>query len=248
VIISQSNDSLEKEQANLKALLEAQVDGIFVSYSKETTNFDHFKDALKRGIPLIFFDRMQDNLDVDTVVIDDYIGAFKATEHLIEQGCKRIVHLAGPENVSIYRDRKRGYMEALERNNVPLDEHLIIHSDLKLQDGKNIAAEILKWDELPDAIFSASDYAALGAMEVLKNNGIQIPKQIAFVGFSNESFTSLIDPSLSTVDQSSKQMGQFTANMFLKRVKDPDENHTPSKTVLTPELIIRESSLKKDEQ
>ncbi|MEX2603136.1 MAG: LacI family DNA-binding transcriptional regulator [Gracilimonas sp.] len=245
VIICQSSDSLEKEKSNIKALLEAQVDGIFASYAKETTDFEHFEDVLKRGIPLILFDRMQDAFDVDAVVIDDYLGANKATEHLIEQGCKRIVHFSGPDNVSIYRDRRRGYEEALVRNGLTVDTNLILPSDLKLESGKALGKEILNWPELPDAIFSASDYAAMGAMEVLKNNGIQIPGDIALVGFSNESFTAIVDPPLSTVDQHSKKMGQFTANLFLDRIKKNNGAHTPTKTVLNPELIIRKSSLKK---
>lgn len=251
VIICQSSDSVEKEKLNIKTLLEAQVDGIFASYAKETVNFDHYKEVQKRGIPLILFDRMQDVFDVDAVVIDDYLGAYKATEHLIEQGCKRIVHFSGPENVSIYRDRRRGYEEALKRNHIPLDETLVLPGNLKLESGKALGEKIAGWAELPDAIFSASDYAAMGAMEALKNNGIKIPADIAIVGFSNEAFTELVDPPLTTVDQHSKKMGQFTANMFLERVKtknDPEKNesHTPTKTVLNPGLIIRESSLKKE--
>lgn len=245
VIICQSSDSLEKEKSNIKALLEAQVDGIFASYAKETTNFDHFEEVIKRGIPLILFDRMQDVFDVDAVVIDDYLGAYKATEHLIEQGCKRIVHFAGDENVSIYRDRRRGYEEALKRNGLPINEDLILSSDLKLETGRELGEQISGWVELPDAIFSASDYAAMGVMETLKKNDIHIPEDIAIVGFSNESFTSIVDPPLSTVDQHSKKMGQFTANLFLDRIKDKDASYTPTKTVLNPELIVRKSSLKK---
>jgi len=247
VIICQSSDSVEKEKSNLKALLEAQVDGIFASYAKETINFDHFKDVQKRNIPLILFDRMQNEFDVDAVVIDDYLGAFKATEHLIEQGCKRIVHFTGPENVSIYRDRRRGYEEALTKCGLPVDEELIISSNLKMETGKELGREIAQWENLPDAIFSASDYAAMGAMEVFKNKGIHVPDEIAIVGFSNESFTALVDPALTTVDQHSKKMGQFTANLFLERIKNKETKYTPRKTVLNPELIIRKSSLKNAE-
>lgn len=244
VIICQSNDSLEKEKSNIKALLEAQVDAIFASYAKETTDFSHYEEVIKRGIPLILFDRMQDAFEVDTVVIDDYLGAFKATEHLIEQGCRRIVHFSGPQNVSIYRDRKRGYEQALKKHGIPFDESLVLSSDLKLESGKILGEEISNWPDLPDAVFSASDYAAMGAMEIFKNKEIIVPDDIAMVGFSNESFTSLVDPALSTVDQHSKKMGQFTANLFLDQVKDKDSDHPPSKTVLNPELIIRKSSLK----
>lgn len=245
VIICQSNDSVEKEKSDIKALLEAQVDGILASYAKDTTDFSHYEDVSKRGTPLILFDRMQDYFDVDAVVIDDYLGAFKATEHLIEQGCKRIVHFAGPDNVSIYRDRLRGYRVALKRYDLPFDEDLVLKSNLRLEAGTELGSNIVSWSELPDAIFSASDYAAMGAMEVLKSNGIDIPEQVAVVGFSNESFTTIVEPALSSVDQHSKKMGEFTANMFLDRIKGNESEHTPTKTVLNPELIVRKSSLKK---
>ena len=245
VIISQSNDSLEKEKLNIKALLEAQVDGIFASYAKEATNFEHLKEIAKRGIPLILFDRMDDSLEVDAVVVDDYQAAFKATEHLIEQGCRKIVHFTGPENVSIYRDRQRGYEDALRKHGLYAGD-LVMRSDLKLETGRELGKKISTMTTPPDGIFSASDFAAIGAMEILKKRGFKIPEQIAVVGFSNESFTELVDPALSTIDQHPKKMGQFTANLFLERVKNKNGTHTPAKTVLTPELIIRKSSLRKE--
>ena len=116
---------------------------------------------------------------------------------------------------------------------------------MKLEAGKSLAEEIVSWEQMPDAIFSSSDYAAMGAMEVFKSNNLRIPEDIAIVGFSNESFTSIVDPALTTVDQHSKKMGQFTANLFLDRIQENDIPHTPSRTVLNPELIIRKSSLKK---
>jgi LacI family transcriptional regulator len=243
VMICQSNDSLEKEKSNIKALLEAQVDGILVSYAKETTDFSHYQEVINKGVPLILFDRQDESLNVGAVVIDDYLGAYKATEHLIQQGCKRIVHFCGPENVSIYRERCRGYVEALRRYDIEVEDDLIIKSNLKLEDGHQHALDIIKWPELPDAIFSASDYSAMGAMEILKENGIIVPDQIAVVGFSNESFTSFVDPALTTVDQHSKKMGQHAAQLFLDQVKK-GSTASPTKTVLTPELIVRGSSLK----
>lgn len=247
VIICQSNDSPKKEKANINTLLKSQVDCIIASYAKETTVFSHYNEIVERGVPLILFDRLHESLeslDVDAVVIDDYLGAYKATQHLIEQGCRRIVHFSGSQHVSIYRERKRGYTEALIQNGIDVDESFILESDLKLDAGKRLANELLSWAELPDAIFSASDYAAMGAMKILKKNHINIPEQIAIVGFSNESFTSFVEPSLSTVDQHSKKMGQYAAHLFLDMMNNNKKEHTTTKTVLKPELIIRNSSLK----
>ncbi len=247
VIICQSNDSTEKEKSNINTLLESQVDCIMASYAKSTTNFDHYKRIIERDVPLILFDRLHESLeslDVDAVVIDDYLGAYKATQHLIDQGCRRIVHFSGPDHVSIYKERKRGYKEALIQNNIDVDERLILESNLKLEAGKEMSEDIIQWKHLPDAIFSSSDYAAIVAMEVLKSNQVKIPEQIAIVGFSNESFTSYTEPALSTVEQHSKKIGQYAANLFLDIVEKSKGEHTATKTVLSPELIIRKSSLR----
>ncbi len=245
VIICQSEDSHEKEKTNIKTLLKAQVDGIFASYAKETVDFKHYEEILNHNVPLILFDRMQNHFDVDAVVIDDYKGGFDATEHLIEQGCRNIVHLTGPDNVSIYKDRKRGYEDALRKHGFPALPENIYQSDLKLEAGIRIGEKLKKLSKLPDGIFSSSDYAAIGAIQVLKKSGIKIPQDIAVVGFSNESFTNLVDPSLSTIDQKSKKMGHFIANTFLERM-NKKESYTPSRKVLTPELIVRDSSLRKE--
>lgn len=242
VIISQSNDSPEKEKANLKALLEAQVDGIFVSFAKETRNFKHFQDLIERDIPLILFDRTHESLNVDAVVIDDYQAAFKATEHLISQGCRRIVHFTSNSDISIYQERRRGYEDALRAHNISPTQALIWKSALTLEDGVALGQRILNTKPIPDGVFSASDYAAIGAMQTVKQAGLDVPGDIKFFGFSNEIFTQLVSPTLSSVDQLSMKIGKITANKFLERVKAGEPEHHPRRTVLTPELIIRESS------
>jgi LacI family transcriptional regulator len=192
------------------------------------------------------FDRIHETLEsypIEGVVLDDYLGAFKATEHLINQGCNRIAHFAGPQHVSIYKERQRGYEEALKRHNMPIDKNMILESDVKLHAGRALGKKLIARKKLPDAIFSSSDYAAGGAMEVIKEHGIKIPEDIAIAGFGNEPFTSFIK--LTTVDQHGKEMGQMAAKLFLDKMEDEDATRSRSKTVLNPELIMRESSLKK---
>jgi LacI family transcriptional regulator len=244
VIICQSNDILSKETASIKSLLNLQVDGIIASYAKETVTFDHYREIIKKGIPLVLFDRSDDSLPVGSVVIDDFLGAFKATEHLIEQGCKHIVHFCGPQNVSIYRERRRGYVEALNRHNIPVRDELILSSHLKYESGQEHAKAMLQFAQQPDGVFSASDYAAIGAMTAMKSAGKSVPEDIAFVGFSNEPFTSFVDPALTTIDQFSNRMGEYAARIFLDYTSNPG-GFIPGKTVLMPELIVRASSLRK---
>lgn len=245
VMICQTYDSYEKEVATVEALLNARVDGIIASHGKETENFDHFKKVKEKGIPLILFDRSNDELEVSHVVIDDFLGSYKATEHLIQQGCKRIAHFTNTRKISIFRERLRGYREALLDNGLPYDETLVIASNLQLEDGRNSMLQLLKLKDLPDAVFSASAYGAMGAMQVLKEKGYKIPAQVALVAFSNEPFTSFTEPGLTTVDQHSMRMGNAAAEIFLEEVASQNKKFIPQKIVLKPELIIRQSSLRK---
>ncbi|MBX0332630.1 LacI family transcriptional regulator [Pontibacter sp. HSC-14F20] len=245
VIICQSYDNYEKEVQTIEALLNARVDGIIASIGKNTENFDHFKKVQSKGIPLVLFDRTTDELEVSQVMIDDYLGAYKTVEHLIQQGCKRIAHFTSPKKVSVFKERLRGYTDALRDYDIPYDEQLVIKGDLQLEDGREGMKKLLKLKQMPDAVFSASDYAAMGAMQVLKERDIQIPQQVALAGFSNEPFTSFTDPPLTTVDQRSIKMGNITAELFFEHFKSGEKGIVSQKTVLKPELIARKSSLRK---
>ncbi|MEO7990307.1 MAG: LacI family DNA-binding transcriptional regulator [Chryseolinea sp.] len=245
VMICQTYDNYEKEVATVQALLNARVDGVIASFAKETQDFSHFSKIKDRGIPLIFFDRSNDELEVSHVVIDDFLGGYKATEHLIQQGCKRIAHFTNTRKISIYKDRLRGYREALLANGLIYDESLVVESNLQLEDGRNSMLQLLKMRDMPDGVFSASAFGAVGALQVSKEKGIKVPEQIAIVGFSNEIFTSFTDPTLSTIEQHSKRIGNAAAEIFLEEISDDNTKFIPQKIVLKPELIIRQSSLRK---
>ena len=245
VMICQTYDNYEKEVSTVEALLNARVDGIIVSHGKETQNFDHFLKVKERGIPIILFDRSNDELEVSNVVIDDFLGAYKATEHLIQQGCKRIAHFTNARKISIFKERLRGYREALLDNGLKFDESLVVDSNLQLEDGRNSMEQLLKRKDIPDGVFSSSAYGVLGAMQVLKEKGFKVPEDVALVGFSNEPFTSFTEPPLSTIDQHPMRMGNAAAEIFLEEIAVKDKKFIPQKIVLKPEMIIRQSSLRK---
>jgi LacI family transcriptional regulator len=244
VMICQSHDDYESEVSTVEALLNARVDGIIVSFAKNTENFDHFRKVYDKGIPLVLFDRSFQGLDVSRVVIDDYLGAYQATEHLIRQGCRRIAHFTSLKKISIYKERLRGYREALEAYNIPYRNELVLESYLQYEDGRVGLDQLLQLKELPDAIFSASAYSAVAALSACKEKGITVPEQIAIVGFANEDFTSFCDPPMSTVDQQSMQIGNAAAEIFLEQISVGRQRFVPKRIVLTPELIVRRSSLK----
>jgi LacI family transcriptional regulator len=244
VMICQSYDIYEKEVATVEALLNARVDGIIASHGKETKDFSHFLKAKERGIPVILFDRYNNDLEVSQVVIDDYLGAYKATEHLIQQDCKRIAHFTSTLNISIFKERLRGYREALINNGLKFDESLVISSNLQAEDGRSSMLQLLKLAEIPDGIFSASALSIAGAMQVLKEKNIKVPEEVALVGFSNESFMLFTEPTITAVDQHSMRMGNAAAEIFLEEISSDRQKFIPQKIVLKPELIVRQSSIK----
>lgn len=246
VMIAQSYDDPKKEKATIEALLNAQVDGVIASFAKGASNLDHYKRITEKGLPLILFDRSNDLLGVSQVVIDDFQGGYKAVDHLIAQGCKRIAHFTGNQNLNIYAERLRGYKAALEAHDIAFDPSLVIESNMQLEDGRDSMKKLLQLKEKPDAVFSSSALGIMGAHQVLKEQGYRIPEDVALVGFSNEVFTGFTDPPITTIDQHSTQMGYSAAEIFFDQLHaGKKEKFFPQKTVLTPELIIRKSSLKK---
>jgi len=245
VMVCQSNDEVEQEVRNIEALLRAQIDGLIVSVSRSAPDLRHFEKIRQRGVPLVLFDRILGDPALHAVLLDDHRGAYLATEHLIEQGYTRIAHFAGPEHLNIYQNRLSGYRDALKAHGLPYEEALIYRCRLSLEEGKEGAQYLWQLPHPPDALFSASDYAALGAMQTLKAWGIRIPEEVGIAGFSNEPFTSFTEPMLTTVDQQSEQMGKSAAGLFLEMILEREQPLVPLKQILQPELIIRDSSLRK---
>ena len=245
VIICQTHDQQELEIKNINSLLNAQVDGILMSISnaKLETNAV-FNNLVKKNVPLIFFDRKKDIKNVSSITIDDFKGGYEATSHLIHQGCKRIAHLSNNRNLEIFKNRYLGYKQALLDNNIPFDESLVVETFSKVIEGREKTKLLLQMDNPPDAIFSSSDFSALGAIEEIKENGLRIPEDICVVGFSNEPFTKFMELSISSIDQSPMEMGKIAARMFLEEVASEVKVKLEKHIVLTPTLIARKSSLK----
>ena len=245
VIITQSNESYKKECASIEALLLTQVDGIIASMANETVKLDYYNKVKKKGIPLILFDRGENDLNVDYVGIDDYQSSHMVVAHLAQQGCKHIAHISGNSNARIYKNRIRGYIDALEKHQLPFKKELLIESNLRQVDGRRIMQQLLELPVRPDAVYASGDYVALGALEVLKAKHIRVPEDIALVGFSNEPFSSIVTPAITSIEQHSEKIGELAAQTFLKRIANPKEKVSLNKMILQPELIIRASSKRK---
>lgn len=245
VIITQSNESYKKECQNIEALLVTQVDGIIASMANETVKLDYYEKVKQKGVPLILFDRGENDLNVDYVGIDDYMSSHIVIDHLVEQGCKRIAHIGGFSHTRIYKNRIRGYMDALEKYNLPFADNLIYECNLQRSDGRGIMKKLLELPKKPDGVYAAGDYAALGALEEMKSQGIKVPEDIALVGFSNEPFAEIITPGISSVEQHSEDIGRLAAETFLNRIDNPERSVMLNKMILQPELIVRASSLRR---
>jgi LacI family transcriptional regulator len=245
VTISQSNDNFEKEEKIAQTLFSNRVDGLIVSIGMQTKTFDHLKIFSERKVPLVFFDRVVDEIETDKIVVDDYRGGFKATEHLVEQGGTRIAHIGGPLNVKIYQDRLAGFKDAMQKAGLPVDGSMLIHNSLTRTDGTNAIKKLLQNKIKPDAIFCANDTTALSTIIYLRQIGIKVPDDILIVGFSNEPFSEVVTPSISTIRQPGFEMGKKAADLLIRQIKLKDKANRFQTFVMPTELIVRESSVRK---
>lgn len=242
IIISQSNEKFETEVENTKVMLASQVDGLLISITKETRSFEHLKIFQRKGIPMVMFNRVSDELIVPKVVINDYEAAFGAVEHLIHTGKKRIAHLAGPDSLITSRKRLQGYLDALKKHHLPVDESLIIPYDLTLGKVKIYVRHLMELENPPDGLFAVNDPAAIEAIQTIKKMGLSIPKDIGIIGFSNDYGSDLIEPSLTTVDQPIQLIGSTAMQLILDLMdKEVSQWKAVTKT-LDSSLIVRNSS------
>ena len=245
LFISQSLETMEKEVSNAKAMFNNRVDGLLVSLAYNTDNIDHFEAFIKRDIPVIFFDRVVEHEHCPSIFIDNCKAAYNITTHLIEQGCKRIVHIAGNQLRNVYRDRFNGYKKALEDHKIAFDDELLIINDLSAHAGIQAAQQILKMTVMPDGVFASNDLCAISCMQVLKAEGIKIPKDIAFAGFNNDPTSCVIEPNLTTIDYKGYEMGEVAAKVLIGHLDRNNDLQQTHSLILRSELIVRDSSRKK---
>jgi LacI family transcriptional regulator len=241
VILYQSNESVENEINGVKTLLEAQVDGIIASMSLETEDVAHFTEIIKQNKPLVIFDRINVNLNVPTVTLDDFKAGYMATQYLIEKGYQNIAFITTIHQIKIFSDRLEGYKKALKDNNLPILEENIILGGLSIKDGRFGASKLMRLENRPDAIIAGDDFTALGVIKKLKEID-ETPPKIGVVGFANEGFSAYITPNLSTIDQHPNQMGSECAKMFLKMIQQKNPYQDIQHIVLDPTLVERQST------
>ena len=237
VILCQSNENYEKEVRYTQKLITARVSGVLASLSKNTTNYDHFQEVVDSDIPLVFFDRICIGINTDRVVVDDYAGAFAAVEYLIQTGCKRIAFYSSPLHLEISKNRKNGYLDALRKYGLRVDESLIKVCDTR-EEAIIITPEILDQPNRPDGFFAINDHCAAGILYAVKLAKLRIPEDIAIFGFSDGELAKACDPMLSTVEQHGYEMGKHAAKLLLDKINGITHGQFTNKIVKT-NLIIR---------
>ena len=245
IMLYQTEETTVLEKKAIETFLSARVDGILASVAKETIDFSHYLELQKRHIPLVFFDRTNDEMKVPSVVIDDYKGAFLATEHLIKNGYSRIAHVLGPQHIKSFQDRYRGYEDALKKHSIEPDKKLVYQGDISIESGRAAVDYFFQLTKIPDAVFAVEDYTALGVIKGLKERKIKMPGEFGVIGFANESFGEHITPPLSSVDQQTVQMGKDALGLLMDIIAVKEKKAVIAlreKIVLEPLLYFRDSS------
>jgi LacI family transcriptional regulator len=245
LLIANSSESYSKEVANAKNLFHKRVDGLIVSLSFETMDLDHFKPFAEKDIPVLFFDRVEKDERNTVVIIENAKCGYAATTHLIEQGCKRIVHITAGLNRNVYAQRYRGYKKALADHKLPFNENMLIVGNLTEKAGIDAAMAMLKMKPMPDGAFITSDFIASVVIRTLKEQGVSVPNDIAIVGFNNDPIGKLIEPTLTTINYPGEDMGEIAARNLINHLNGLTNISQTNTITVRSELVVRKSSLKK---
>lgn len=243
LMICVTEENTETEAKFLSSLGANRVAAVFISVARETQksgNYTHLEYLQKKGVPVILIDRQIESSEFHSVTVDDYLGAYVATQHLIDVGCRRIAHLAGPKHLEQSQARKKGFKDALKANELPLESAFVIECGFNIESALVPTKRLFNMSIIPDGIFCVNDYTSYGAIKVLKELGISVPKDICVAGFDNIPLSKYFDPGLTTVDRQSFEIGVKASQYLLKLLVD--EVLEVPHFIFKPELIIRDST------
>ncbi len=245
IIISSSYESYQKETESVNNLLKTRVEGLLVCISQETDRYDHFERLIDNDIPLVFFDRVIESLSVPSVIVDGVDASKKITQHLYNNGCRRIAYISGPEHLNISKHREEGYLTGLKECGLEFDKDLLIKTNLNADDATLATRKLLSLQKIPDAIYGINDTVAFAVMKEIKRQNLSIPKDIAVVGFTDDFHATVVDPPLTSVIHPTKEIGKMAASLFFERLNN---NQVTNQVILKTKLVVRESSLRQKEK
>jgi LacI family transcriptional regulator len=245
ILIAHSSESGQKEVANAQNLFHKRVDGIIASLAFDTPDLSHFLQFSEKNIPIVFFDRVEEDSLGTKVIIDNYKAGYQATQHLLDQGCKRVIHITGNQSRNVYKQRAKGFKDALLDNNLEYNPANLKITDLDRVESEKVANEILNMQPRPDGVFCAGDFSAAVCMRVFKSAGLRIPEDIAIVGFNNDVICTLIEPQLTTINYPGVEMGEIAARILINHLNGNADITLTNSIIIKSDLIVRESSLRK---
>lgn len=243
VMICQNEESYESEIINVNSLIKSRVDGLIISFSKKTSDYDHILKIQRKDFPVVLFNRISDELNLPSVSVDDYESAYDATNYLAKRGCKHIAHITGPDNLKLSQDRKSGFIQCLKDRSLRIRESWIVESDFSIESGKKATEYLLSLPVKPDAIFCVCDAVAFGVMMVLKNKGIRIPQDISVMGYTDEPVAVLVDPPLTTVTQPIFEIGKRAGQLLIDVINRKTDRSQRSNIQLRTSIVERRSTI-----
>ncbi|MES2648772.1 MAG: LacI family DNA-binding transcriptional regulator [Bacteroidota bacterium] len=242
ILIAHSAEQGETEITNARNLFQKRVDGVIASLALDTPNLDHFNCFTEKNIPVVYFDRVEEQGGGAKIVVDNYNSGYQVTEHLIKQGCKSIVHLTSNLARNVYKRRYDGYRAALSDYNIPFRPEQLIVCHLDEANSRAATTAMLKMNPKPDGLFAAGDFAASICILALKEKGIKVPEDIAVAGFNNDAVSTIIEPHLTTVNYSGFTMGEIAARLILDHLNGKQDISITNTIIMNAELIVRPSS------
>lgn len=248
LLIAHSAESGAREVASANNLFHKRVDGLIASLAFDTPDLTHFDQFINKKIPIIFFDRVEENQQGTKIIIDNFKAAYQVTKHLIDQGCKRIAHITGSLTRNVFDQRFKGYLAALKDHNIKFDEKLLIIATLEVADRIAAAEQLLQLKKKPDGVFTTNDFSAALCIKIFKQAGLRVPEDIAVAGFNNDAISTIVEPNITTVNYSGFNMGETAARMLINHLNGHIDIGNTSTIILNSELIVRDSTRRtKDE-
>jgi LacI family transcriptional regulator len=238
IIISSSYESCQKEKECIENLLNSRVEGLIVSLSYQTRDFSHFEELVRKGIPMVFFDRICMPERVASVVADNREASARITRHFGESGYRKIAFIAGPAFLNITRERMEGYLQGLKELELPYREEYLVHCEMEPESAARATQRLLTLPDPPDAIFAINDTVAFAAMKEIRKQGLAIPEELGLVGFTDDYHATVVHPALTSVIHPTFEMGQKAAELFF----DTLEGKPARQEELLTRLVVRESS------
>lgn len=235
VMVAQSDEQYKQEVEITQAFMSARVCGVITSLAKETTRYNHYQTLLDRNVPIVFYDRICPALKTERVVVDDYHGAYTATEYLIQTGCQRIYFYQADPHLEISKNRRNGYMDAMKRHGMEVTEDMIVWCDTR-EKAMQITPKLLQGDNRPDAFFAINDDTAAGILHACKQLGVKVPEEVSICGFSDDKIARSTDPELTTVEQRGEEVGRSAFEILLEKIEGKEGGKN---RIVKTNLLIR---------